>query len=161
MLVAFSTVALVPVSKADTVTYTFSGTDNAPGGDGLIVAFQYTASGFLIPSPPNVSLLASQLDSCTNCEASGIPAVVFQQQSLVFGDQIDFSDILDTGSAFAFPFGAFATPGTYYSTSPYNSGTLIVSTPEPATLLLLSCGLSLLVGVSLLRRLRSTFSARA
>ncbi|HWO27607.1 MAG TPA: hypothetical protein VNO32_02295, partial [Candidatus Acidoferrum sp.] len=78
-------VALVPASKADTVTYTFSGTDTAPGGDGLTVAFEYTASGFIEPNPPNLSLFAQQLDSCTNCQVSAIaPAVVFQPESLVF-----------------------------------------------------------------------------
>jgi hypothetical protein len=41
------------------------------------------------------------------------------------------------------------TPGTYYSTIFYNPGTLIASSREPGTLLLLGCGLLLLGSVTL------------
>jgi hypothetical protein len=149
-LVALSLVALVPISEAGSITYKFTGTNNAVGGDGLTVAFQYTSSGFINPTPPYLSLIASQLDSCTNCVVSTfIPAVAFQLPSLTFGDQIDFADILGEGSAYAFPYGAFLAVGTYHSTSPYNSGTLVVSaTPEPSSIFLFASGLLLLAIIS-------------
>ena len=125
------------------------------------MAFQYTASGFLVPNQPYLSLYAWQLDSCTNCLASTIvPAVVFQPESLTWGDQIDFADYLNNGTVFSFPFGAFTTPGTYYSTSPYHPGTLTVSTPEPSTFLLLGCGLLLMMSVAFRRPLAILLPAR-
>jgi len=51
-----------------------------------------------------------------------------------------------------FPLGAFDTPGTYYSTGPFNQGTLIVgplvSTPEPPVLNLLLIGIVILASFS-------------
>src|SRR6266566_3298690 len=63
-------------AHAQTWTYTFSGTNSAPGGDGLSVAFQYSTQA---PIAADTLLLSSQLISCTNCLVSSIvPAVVFQ-----------------------------------------------------------------------------------
>jgi hypothetical protein len=157
LLTFCSAAAFVPVSAAGSIRYSFTGMNTAPGGDGLTVAFVYTAPGFINPTPPYLSLLASQLDSCTNCLIStGVPAVTFQPQSHIFGDQIDFADILGVGSVYAFPFGAFLTPGTYQSLSPYNPGTLVVSnvsaTPEPSSIFLFASGLLFLAAISLRSR---------
>ena len=141
---AFTLLATVPVARADSVTYTFTGTSDAVGGDGLSLAFQYTASGFIEPPLGSfLVLLASQLDSCTNCLVSStVPAVAFSEQGF-FGDQVDFNDTFSLESVFAFPLGAFGTPGTYFSESPYNTGRLVVATvvvPEPSAILLLGIG---------------------
>jgi hypothetical protein len=134
-------------AHADTWTYTFSGTNTAPGGNGLSVAFQYSTSSAISGFTP---LFASQLNSCTSCVASsvGIPAVYFQPNN-VFGDQIVFDDFLNTGSAFMFPFGAFIAPGTYTSRTPFNPGTLTVQVvPEPSSIILFLSGLAGIVGVT-------------
>jgi hypothetical protein len=143
--------AFAPVSKADGVTYTFTGVNNSHDDDQLSVAFTYTAPGFLPPTAPGavISLFPSQLDSCADCLVSSIvPAVFFSTQGPVFGDQIQFNDNLKFASAYMFPLGAFDTPGTYYSTTPFNQGTLIVgplvSTPEPPVLALLLIGMVIL-----------------
>lgn len=75
---ALFVLALAPVSKADSVTYTFTGINNSLNNDQLSVAFTYTAPGFIPPTPVGevISLFASQLDSCTNCLVSStVPAV--------------------------------------------------------------------------------------
>ena len=160
----FILLAMVPVVRADSVTYTFTGTSNALGGDGLSLAFQYTTSGFIEPNPASffLRLLASQLDSCTNCQVSStFPAIAFSEQGPTFGDQIQFNDYTGHGSVFAFRLGAFEAPGTYFSPDPWNSGTLVVSTvvtPEPTTLFLLGIGSSWLF---LLVRRIAPGSARA
>jgi len=142
----------VPVSKADGVTYTFTGVNNSLNDDQLSVAFTFTAPGFLPSTAPGtfISLFASQLDSCTNCLVSNtVPAVDFSTQGLFFGDEVDFADKFNFGSVYEFPLGSFDIPGTYHSTAPFNEGTLIVgplvTTPEPSALSLLLCGLLLLV----------------
>jgi hypothetical protein len=143
--------AFAPLSKADGVTYTFTGVNNSHNDDQLSVAFTYTAPGFLLPTAPGtfISLFPSQLDSCTNCLMSSVVhAVFFSTQGLVFGEQIQFNDNLNFGSIYMFPLGAFDTPGTYYSTGPSNQGTLtvgpLVSTPEPPALILLLTGMAIL-----------------
>src|ERR1700743_222439 len=89
----FVLVLLIPAAKADSVTYTFVGTNsNLYGDNGLSVAFVYVAPGFC-PDGPEIGVLASQLESCTNCENSGIPTVYFSEQPL-FGDQLQFNDKL-------------------------------------------------------------------
>lgn len=138
-------VILSPGARADTWTYTFSGTSSAPGGDGLSVAFQYSTEA---PITTNTSLFSAQLISCTNCLVSSIvPAVVFQPSN-VFGSSVDFADFENQGSAYTFPFGSFSTPGTYISTSPFNAGTLTVQVvPEPGSILLFGTGLACMVGM--------------
>ena len=106
------------------VNYTFSGSNTAPGGDGLPVALQYVSPSFI---HSQLWLVASQLVSCTNCLNSPIvPAAVFQPAD-GGADQIDFSDVDNTGNLFSFPLGAFGATGTYSSAPPYNPGTLTVS----------------------------------
>jgi hypothetical protein len=143
--------AFAPLSKADGVTYTFTGVNNSHGDDQLSVAFTYTAPGFLPPTAPGtfISLFPSQLDSCTNCLVSSIVrAVFFSTQGPLFGDEVSFNDNLNFASAYMFPLGAFDTPGTYFSTGPFNQGTLIVGplvgTPEPPVLILLLIGMAIL-----------------
>lgn len=121
--IRFVFAALSTAARADTWTYTFSGTNSAPGGDGLSVAFQYSTQA---PVTTNTSLFSWQLVSCINCMMSSIvPAVVFQPSN-VYGSSVDFGDLKNNGSAYMFPFGSFSTPGRYISTSPFNPGTLTV-----------------------------------
>jgi len=116
-------VAISTAARAETWLYTFSGSNSAPGGDGLSVAFQYSTQA---PITANTSLLSSQLISCTNCMVSLIYPAVWFSPSDVFGSQIEFNDLRSVGSAYMFPFGSFSTPGTYTSNSPFNPGTLTV-----------------------------------
>ena len=147
-LALFTMVAtiMVPVVRADSVVYSFSGTNTAPGGDALSVAFVYTSPGFITSL---TSVLPSQLNSCENCLVTipvAIPAVFFQPNN-VFGDSVDFNDSLFSQPTYMFPFGSLITPGAYFSGTPFNPGTLTVtvvpstSTPEPSSLLLLALGL--------------------
>jgi hypothetical protein len=116
-------VALSTAAHAQTWTYTFSGTNSAPGGDGLSVAFQYSTQA---PIAADTLLFSSQLISCTNCLVSAIvPAVVFQPSN-VFGSSVQFNDLGNTGSEYMFPFGSFSKPGTYTSSGQFNPGTLTV-----------------------------------
>jgi len=124
-------VALSTAAHAQTWTYTFSGSNSAPGGDGLSVAFQYSTQA---PIAADTLLLSSQLISCTNCLVSSIvPAVVFQPSN-VFGSSVQFNDLENGASEYMFPFGSFSTPGTYISNGQFNPGTLIVQfVPEPGS----------------------------
>jgi hypothetical protein len=151
LFLAFFVLVLAPPTKADSVTYTFTGVNNSINGDQLSVALSYTAPGFLPLTAPGsfIPLLASQLDSCTNCLVSIVlPAVAFSTQGPIFGDEIDFIDKLGVVSVYEFPLGIFSTPGTYYSTAPFNEGTLtvgpLVSTPEPSSVSLCLLGLVVL-----------------
>ena len=149
---AFSTT----LAHATTWTYSFSGSNAAPGGNGLPVGFQYSAPARVTS---NTSLFSTQLGSCSNClNLPNVPAVTLQPSN-VFGSSVDFNDILNTGNVFMFPFGAFVNPGTYLSASPFNPGTLNVQladkasvsptvAPEPNTVVLLLGGLvCIFVGV--------------
>ena len=157
-------VALVPVSKADPITYTFTGTTFY----GTNVGFTYTsASGFISPTSFD-DLYASQLSSCTNCLAWSFPVVELQPQVPFFGDLLVFGDSHFFGSVFGFQKGAFNNPGTYQSGgifNLFNQGTLKVSdgtvkTPEPGTLGLWACGLALLAGLAWRKQLGSPATAR-
>jgi hypothetical protein len=137
------------------VIYTFTGTNDTPGADGLPVAFQYTAATFLTATPPpffGTSISLAELDSCTNCNTTNPNTIVFEPNNVV-GDTIDFADINNIGTAFAFSFGAFANPGTYHSTSPFNTGTLTVTVvPEPNSIIFSVIGAGLIFGFIALRR---------
>jgi hypothetical protein len=153
--------ALVPVSKADPITYTFSGT----AVDGLNVGFTYTSSVGFISATSWDTLFASQLSSCTNCNVIPfLPAVQFQPQVPFFGDLLVFDDAYLVPSLFGFQKGAFNSTGSYRSYGLFNSGTLTVSdsvkTPEPGTLGLLAVGLALLAGLAARKRLGSLVPAR-
>src|SRR5437879_3619036 len=125
-------VVLSTVAHGQTWTYTFLGTNSAPGGDGLSVAFQYSTQA---PITADTLLLSSQLISCTSCLASPIvPAVVFQPSN-VFSSSVQFNDLGNVGSVYMFPFGSFSKPGTYTSNDQFNPGTLTVQVvPEPVSL---------------------------
>jgi hypothetical protein len=152
----FACAALVPVSKADPITYTFTGT----AFDGVNVGFTYTsAAGFISPTSFD-NLYASQLSSCTNCLAASYSIIQLQPQVPFFGDLIDFDDNHFVGSAFQFQKGAFDSLGTYHTDgilSLFNQGTLTVTdavkTPEPGTMGLLACGLAWLAGLAARKRL--------
>ena len=134
-VVSFSATA----AHADTFTYTFSGINSAPGGDGLSVAFEYSSQG---PISGLTQVLASQLVSCTKCLVSpSIPAVEFNPGNNLFNSVLGVVDVNHIENFFVFPLGAFLSPGTYISTGPFNSGTLtVVVTPEPSSIVLFLTG---------------------
>ena len=135
MLCFFATLAY-----GDAVEYRFSGTSLF---DNLPVAFEYISpTGFITTE---TELLESQLVYCLNCIGDpNIPSVIFSFEN--DGDQIQFNDVNNVGSAFTFPFDSFDTFGTYQSFD--NPGHLTVSpvnnTAEPTSLLLLGGGLIML-----------------
>lgn len=160
-IVLFACAALVPVSKADPITYTFSGT----AVDGLNVGFSYTSSSGFIPASSWDTLFASQLSSCTNCNVIPfLPVATFQPQVPFLGDLLVFDDKYLIASVFGFQKGAFDSLGSYQSYGLFNSGTLTVSdsvkTPEPGTLGLLVCGMALLAGLAARKRLGSLATTR-
>jgi hypothetical protein len=160
-IAALACAALVPVSKADPITYTFSGT----AIDGLNVGFSYTSSSGFISASSWDTLFASQLNSCTNCNVLPfLPAVQFQPQVPFFGDLLIFEDKFLIASVYGFDKGAFDSLGTYQGYGLFNSGTLTVSdsvkTPEPGTLGLLLCGMALLAGLASRKKLGSLATAR-
>ncbi len=126
-------------ARAD-VVYTFSGTNDTPGADGLAVGFTYTAPGFLT-APAGTALNAAQLQSCINCSSTD-PVAVFQPNNGGIGDSIVFADINDQVSAYLFPLDSFGTPGTYTSILPFGSGTLNVevTVPEPSSVAMTLAG---------------------
>ncbi len=110
------------------------------GGDGLSVSFQYSSQG---PVSGLTQLLASQLTLCTGCFVSStIPTVEFNPGGNLFNNVLGVVDINQVENFFVFPSGAFLSPGTYVSSSPYNSGTLtVVVTPEPSSVILFLSGI--------------------
>jgi PEP-CTERM motif len=161
-IAAFAFAVLVPVSKADPITYTFTG----KAFEGINVGFQYTSSAGFISATSWDTLFASQLSSCTNCDVIPfLPSVQFQPQVPFFGDLLVFDDKFLVASVFGFQKGAFDSLGTYQSGGFFNSGTLTVSdtavkTPEPGTLGLLAGGLALLAGLAGRKRLGELVTAR-
>lgn len=138
-------------AQADTFTYSFSGVNSAPGGDGLSVDFQYSSQG---PVSGLTQLLESQLISCSNCFISStIPAVEFNPAGNLTNNVLGVVDIHQIENFFVFPSGAFLNPGTYVSSSPFNSGTLAVAVaPEPTSVVLFLSGISGIVVNSRRRR---------
>jgi hypothetical protein len=139
------------LASADSWLYTFSGTNSAPGGDGLAVSFEYSAQD---PIVADTSLLSAQLISCTNCLISTlVPSVIFEPSN-VFGSTVQFNDFKNVASEFTFSFGAFAKPGTYFSSTPFNTGTLTVTVvPEPSSIFLFVNGFGA-IGCLARRKLR-------
>lgn len=147
-------VALVPASKADSVNYTFNGSNGS---------FEYTsASGFIAPDSTLI-LFTSDLTSCSTCNpASLLPSAILASDVPFVGDLIAFGT-LTSGAVYAFQDGAFEAVGTYHSY--LGSGTLQVSTgtvptPEPGTIGLLACGLLLMAGLASWKRGSMSLAAR-
>ena len=138
-------------AHANTFTYTFSGINSAPGGDGLLVNFQYSSQG---PVSGLTQFLESQLISCSNCFVSStIPAVEFNPGDNLANNVLGIVDINQIENFFVFPSGAFLAPGTYVSSSPFNSGILTVTVvPEPSSVILFLSGISGIVANSRRRR---------
>jgi hypothetical protein len=146
---------LVPASKADTVNYTFNGSNGS---------FEYTStSGFISPDSTLV-LFKSDLDSCMGCSSlSFIPSAILSSGLPYVGDLIAFGT-LTNGAVYIFQNGAFEAVGTY--SSYIGSGTLQVSlgsvpAPEPGTIGMLACGLLLMAGLASRKRLSAIVTARA
>lgn len=136
--VCFCLIAFAAPASDASVVYTFSGINSGPGGDGLPVALQYTAPGFVTSL---TAVFASQLDSCTNCFVSAtIPAAEFRPHDTV-GDAIGFVDVNQIEFFYRFPVGAFSTPGTYQTLSEASHpGTLTVSVTRPSQLIVGTLG---------------------
>jgi hypothetical protein len=126
---------IAAAAHAESVIYTFVGTDNS-GGVPELEAFQLVVPDF-IDTPPGgsgVDFTCDQLDSSTNCTT---PGVIFSDQPALgaFSAQLQF-DAPIMGSIFVFPAEAFTTPGTYASEAGTpNVGVLTVDeTPEPGSI---------------------------
>ena len=156
----FAIAFLVPAAKADSVNYTFSGSNGS---------FSYTSnSGFIAPGD-TVTLNASNLNTCSTCSyLSFIPEAAFVAGVPFVGDLLEFGGLLP--NVYAFNYGAFDGYGTYNSYAAlYGSGTLTVSrgnpsiaAPEPGTLGLLAIGMLLMAGLASRKRIGVvTTSARA
>jgi hypothetical protein len=153
-------VGLATTSARADVTYSFTGVNDAWGGDNQNVAFTFTTSSFI---DSFTSLLSSQLSSCTNCQISFNPAVYMAPDVPYFGDALDFNDSFHNPNVYMFSTGAFGAVGTYYSGGLWNTGKLVVSNsttavPEPGTVAMtLAAGL-MLATVCIFRRKPATIS---
>jgi hypothetical protein len=119
------------------VIYSFSGVEN-----GISVGFQLSTSSYL----NGLAVLSpSDMSSCIHC--GGLITAV------VLTPTITFLDSYGGVGTFLFSFGAFSSPGTYSTSwlSP-NRGSLVVSVPEPATLLFALLSLATILGVVAFRR---------
>jgi len=150
LVLSFTTAA----AHASTFTYTFSGVNSAPGGDGVSVSFEYSSQG---PVSGLTQLLGSQLISCINClVSSSIPAVEFNPGMSLSNNVLGVVDINQVEYFFVFSSGAFLSPGTYVSSSPFNFGTLtVVVTPEPSSIILFLSGVSGILAIPRRRSLRT------
>jgi hypothetical protein len=134
---------IAAAAHAESVVYSFIGTDNS-GQVPELEEFQLIVPDF-IDTPPNglgVAFTCDQLDSSINC---GSPGVIFSDQAVLgaFSAQLQF-DAPTVGSIFEFPADAFATPGSYSSEpGAVNTGSLTVDElPEPGSIeLTLGAGL--------------------
>jgi hypothetical protein len=129
---------LTTTASADTV-YTFSGTDS----NGAI-GFKLSVPTF-VNQLPGTAFSSGQFISCTNC-STGLFAAIFTP----IPSTLTFFDSLGGSGFFLFSSGAFSAPGTY--TSSVGKGTLVVSVPEPATLLMGFLSLAMILGVVAFRR---------
>ena len=145
----FAVTFLIPAAKADSVNYSFSGSNGS---------FSYTStSGFIAPGD-TVTLHASDLNTCSTCATlSFIPEAAFVGGVPFVGDLLEFGGLLP--NVYAFQYGSFDAYGTYNSYAAlYGSGTLTVSrgsiaAPEPSTLVLLAIGILLMAGLASRKRI--------
>lgn len=147
----FAVTFLIPAAKADSVNYSFTGSNGS---------FSYTSnSGFIAPGD-TVTLHASDLNSCSTCAyLSFIPEAAFVAGVPFVGDLLEFGGVLP--NVYAFQYGSFDAYGTYNSYAAlYGSGTLTVSrgnpsiaAPEPSTLGLLAIGIVLMAGLASRKRI--------
>src|SRR4051794_12016218 len=132
---------LTTAAHADTI-YTFTGTDN----NGLGVGFQLTTPTFVTQLPGTI-FSANQFGSCTNCSAGLLTAIFTPIPST-----LTFFDSQGGSGFFVFSTGVFSAPGTYSSSWLFNKGTLVVSVPEPSTVLMGFLSLITILGVVAFRR---------
>jgi len=130
---------LTTAAHADAI-YTFSGTDS----NGLSVGFLLDAPTF-VTQLPGTTFSAGQFSSCTNC-STGLLAAIFTP----IPSTLTFFDSKGGSGFFLFSTGAFGAAGTY--TSWIGKGTLVVSVPEPATVLMGLFSLAMILGVVVFRR---------
>jgi hypothetical protein len=129
---------LTTTASADTV-YTFSGTDS----NGAI-GFQLSVPTF-VNQLPGTTFASGQFSSCTNC-STGLLAAIFTP----IPSTLTFFDSMGGSGFFLFSTGAFNAPGTYNSW--VGKGTMVVSVPEPVTLLMGFLSLATILGVVAFRR---------
>jgi len=129
---------LTTTASADTV-YTFSGTDS----NGAI-GFQLSVPTF-VNQLPGTTFASGQFSSCTNC-STGLLAAIFTP----IPSTLTFFDSMGGSGFFLFSTGAFSAPGTYNSW--VGKGTMVVSVPEPVTLLMGFLSLATILGVVAFRR---------
>ena len=129
---------LTTAASADTI-YTFTGTDS----NGAI-GFQLVAPTF-VTQLPGTAFSAGQFSSCTNCN-TGFLAAIFTP----IPSTLTFFDSQGGSGFFLFSTGAFSAPGIYNSL--LGKGTLTVSVPEPATILMGFLSLAMILGVVAFRR---------
>jgi hypothetical protein len=123
------------------VIYTFTGTDSNGS-----VGFTLYAPTF-VTQLPGTAFSAGQFSSCTNCSA-GLLAAVFTP----IPSTLTFFDSTGGSGFFLFSTGAFGAAGTYTSSWLFNKGTLTVSVPEPATVLMGFLTLAIILGFVAFRR---------
>jgi hypothetical protein len=139
---------LMATSAHADVTYTFSGINDANTEP---VAFQYSAASFITSA---TSLQQSQLSSCTNCQTSAGPDVLFAPNT-VLGDLLQFNDSNNTSSFYEFAPGSFGAVGTYFSGGLFNQTgvlTVAVAVPEPSSVPLTLAGGMMLAVLAFYRR---------
>jgi PEP-CTERM motif len=149
-IVLFSMAFLIPAAKADSVNYTFNGSNGS---------FSYTSdSGFIAPGD-SLTLYTSDMNSCNGCSyLSFLPSANIVAGVPIVGDLLEFGGLANL-DIYAFQYGAFGAYGTYNSYwAAYGSGTLSVTrgpvgAPEPSTLGLLAIGLMLMVGLASRKRI--------
>jgi hypothetical protein len=146
----FAVTFLIPAAKADSVNYSFTGSNGS---------FSYTSnSGFIAPGD-DVTLYRSDMNSCTGCSMlSFIPSANIVAGVPFVGDLLEFGGLANL-DIYAFQYGAFDSYGTYNSYQAlWGSGTLTVSkggsvaAPEPGSLGLLAVGFFLMAGLASRKR---------
>ncbi len=157
-VVLFALAITGSVSKADSVNYTFNGSNGS---------FSYTSdSGFIAPGDP-LFLYRSDLNSCNGCAIFDIvPSAALASDVPWVGDLVAFGGLVNL-DIYAFQSGAFDAYGSYNSyAATWGSGTLTVSgngsvrTPEPGTMGLLACGLLFVAGFASRKRIGALVTAR-
>jgi hypothetical protein len=137
-----------PKAASASFIYQFSGTTTniVPGG-GFAQGFQIITNTLV--STPTLFYVPDVIPgSCLACDPPPALAAEFFSPAVPGPYDRLGAFTSNTEWQYYFPLGAFVTPGTYFTATGLNTGTLQVTTavPEPSTLLLLCCAI---VGIGL------------